>query len=232
MRVRSAEANQPGKRLSYEQRLAQLVVNETPTPAEQLTQSVLDFGGNHLVFSGLDMNLTRIYARDFAEGNRFGQLMGELIETTSEAPITVQHFNTRPDRFKGFLLTDRNREAAPIGHIFQRLHTSWIGFGPTIQPLYITVHPVYQQRKLSKALRLTLLQDSLVEHPQENQCDGILVMPYEGADDRIYPLFKELDPGLVSLDPKKPKTAYTMNPDTVRGNLPGQFAKLGIQLSD
>lgn len=205
---------------------------EQETPSAGLAENVIDFRDNHVVFEALDLDLARVSSRDFTERNEPGKAIDALIRTQTEEYID-RAFSTNPDRYKGFLLADSDKDRHPVGQIFYVKHSPPSGKKYVIQPLYLIVHPDYRRKGLSKVLRLILLYDQLVREPSSANCELVCVIPASAARSRVYPFFEKLCPGIAaqgvngSLLPR-----YELNSATIRKNLPAVLEEMRLRVVD
>lgn len=205
-------------------------MDEPKATAEEF-ENVLDFRVDRIIFEGCDLNLTRVSSRDWCEGNASGKAIDALIRAQTEEYID-RDFSANPDRYNGYLLTDRNKDLHPVGQIFYVKHTPPVGPRYCIQPLYLIVHPKYRRRRLSEVLRLILLYDQLVREPGNAHCEEVLVIPAVSARKMVYLFFGRLCPELGNFEGAHLLPRYTLDSKTIRENLPVVLDELKIRVVD
>lgn len=174
------------------------------------------------------MNITPVLASDYVEQNKIGQLTAKIIQTQDE-PHVVENFNLGADQLQGILLTNRNT-GDPIGHIYCFQEIDLLKDEITLKPIYLTVHPEYQRKGISKILRQLLFYDHLIATQEPDRYEKITVIPYYKAKNIVSPLFERLDPELVELNPSNPKSKFALKPKTVKTNLWKEFNNLNMKV--
>ncbi len=202
------------------------IISLTEIHSNNITVHSID--PTEIMYNGLKLTAQLVNQENFPT---YLPYLEQLVATQKERSLSFMRL--QPKYYSGYLFFDRNKI---VGQFFQtiryglRNNRAMVSF----QPIYLIVHPDYQNKSISRLMVAFLLQSFINSEEKVRFVNNIYLQPYRTAIAHIQKIAYEIGGNSVvetSTDSPFDNVAYLLEITEVKHNLKRMWKTLGFKES-